>query len=369
MPVLKTRAKLDHDLTRWRDAGWVTPTGLDAIRADLASRRSGLDLASSLGILGAVLIGFAIMSFVAANWPHMSKLVKLGLVGTLIVGSYGIAAALFHRKLEGLGQAAVLAGTTAFGGGIMLIAQMYHMDGHAPDAVWLWAVGALIAGYAIRSNPALALATILISTWSLWEMSMMRGVHWGFLPMWAIAAGGFAVTRWVPGMHLASIALTVWIIALGYRAGGTQFTVVVIGVALALASVFAGDAIDRIRRISGAMLGYGMVIAFAGLFALQFLDSSRFSRGSDAKVLIYGIVTLAALIGALGWAWRTENRPALALAYTGFSIEIFALYLKKLGTLMNTSAFFFVTGLLVIALSAAAFRLHAAVPKAKQVQS
>ena len=71
-----------------------------------------------------------------------------------------------------------------------------------------------------------------------------------------------------------------------------------------------------------------------------------------------GVLTLAALIGALAWAWRTGNRPALWLAYTGFSIEILALYAKKLGTLMGTSAFFLVTGLMVIALSALAYRLH-----------
>ena len=353
--MLSYRSRLDRDLTRWREAGWVTPANADAIRADVTSRKSGLDLATSLGILGAVLIGFAIMSFVAANWPHMSKLVKLGLIATLIIGSYAAAAALFKRKLEAFGQAAVLAGTAAFGGGIMLIAQMYHMDGHAPDAVWLWGVGALAAGYAIRSNPALALAMILFAVWSNWEVSFSRGVHWGFLPMWALTAGGFAMTRWVPGMHLASLALTGWIISLGYqmRGGHAHEVVTIIGLALAGTSIAVGDVIDRVRRISGAMLGYGMIIAFFGLMALQFGESR-----SDSGLFFLGVLTLAVLIGALAWAWRTGNRPALWLAYTGFSIEILALYGKKLGTLMGTSAFFLVTGLMVIALSALAYRLH-----------
>jgi uncharacterized membrane protein len=355
--MLSYRSKIDRDVTRWRDAGWVTPAGADAIRADVANRKSGLDLATSLGILGAILIGFAIMSFVAANWPHMSKLVKLGLVGSIIVASYAAAASLFKRGLDAFGHAAVLAGTAAFGGGIMLIAQIYHMDGHAPDAVWLWGVGALAAGFAIRSNPALATAMIMFAVWSLWELSFTRGVHWGFLPMWALTAGGFAMTRWVPGMHLASLALMGWIITLGYQLNGghAHHIVALIGLALAATSVAAGDVIDRVRRISGAMLGYGMIIAFAGLFALQFFEN----RG-DGALLVLGIVTLAALIGALAWAWRTENRQALWLAYAGFSIEIFSLYLKKLGSLMGTSAFFLITGLLVIALSALAFRLHKA---------
>jgi uncharacterized membrane protein len=373
--MLSYRARIDRDLPRWRDAGWVTPSGVDGIRGDIATRKYGMDLATSLGILGAVLIGFAIMSFVAANWPHMSKLVKLSAIGFLIIGSYATAAAFFKRGHEAFGHAAVLAGTAAFGGGIMLIAQIYHMDGHAPDAVWLWAVGALAAGYAIRSNPALALSIALVTAWSWWEMSLTRGVHWGFLPMWALCAGGLAITRWERGMHLAALALTAWIIALGYRLygnssygvfgyGGAHHWVVLIGVALVAASVFAGDVIDRVRRISGALLRYGMIITFAGLYAMQF-----FERAIGITSLFLGVLTLAAIIGALAWAWKTENRQALGLAYVGFSIEIFSLYIKKLGTLMSTSAFFLITGLLVIALAAVAFRLHASVPKSTVVQS
>jgi uncharacterized membrane protein len=296
----------------------------------------------------------------------MSKLVKLSLIASVIIASYAAAAAFFNRGLEAFGQAAVLAGTAAFGGGIMLIAQIYHMDGHAPDAVWLWGVGALAAGYAIRSNPALALAMILFATWSCWEMTFSRGVHWGFLPVWALTAGGFAMTRWVPGMHLASLALMGWIISLGYqlRGGHAHEVVTLIGLALAGTSIAAGDVIDRVRRISGAMLGYGMIIAFHGLMALQFWESR-----SDGGLLLLGLLTLAALIGALVWAWRTENKPALWLAYTGFSIEILSLYAKKLGTLMGTSAFFLFTGLLVMALSAVAYRLHTSSNTSGEVRS
>lgn len=68
--------------------------------------------------------------------------------------------------------------------------------------------------------------------------------------------------------------------------------------------------------------------------------------------------TLATLVVTLMWAWRTDNRAALWIAYAAFSVEIFALYIKKLGTLMSTSAFFLIAGLLVAALAAAALRLH-----------
>jgi uncharacterized membrane protein len=100
------------------------------------------------------------------------------------------------------------------------------------------------------------------------------------------------------------------------------------------------------------------VIAFAGALALQF----SVDRGGRYTVLTGGL-TLAAIIAALAWAWRTENRAALWIAYAAFTIEIFSLYLQKIGSLLGTSAFFLITGLLVAALAFAAYRLHDSVPK------
>ena len=58
---------------------------------------------------------------------------------------YGGAAWLFARRLAAFAHAAVLAGIAVYGASIMLIAQMYHMEGNPPDAVLMWALGALLA--------------------------------------------------------------------------------------------------------------------------------------------------------------------------------------------------------------------------------
>jgi uncharacterized membrane protein len=64
------RSKLDNDLPRWREAGWLTAEGEASIRKDVASHGRSLELAPALAIIGAVLIGFAAMSFIAANWDE-----------------------------------------------------------------------------------------------------------------------------------------------------------------------------------------------------------------------------------------------------------------------------------------------------------
>jgi uncharacterized membrane protein len=357
------RRRVEQDLSVWLHHGWITADGADNIRHDLGNRRSRLDLASSLAILGSVLIGFAIISFVAANWPDLSKLTKLVLIAAVLIACYGAAIALFRRNLDALAHAAVLTGTLGYGGAIMLIAQIYHLAGHAPDAVWLWGIGALLAGAIIPSNPTLALAMALFTLWSGMEIAADRShaIHWAFLPVWAATALGFARTRWRPGLHLASLALTFWIVMVGFtiKSGG-HAVVTMIGVAICAVSIAFGPAIDRVRVISGTMLCYGLGIAFAGMFALQFIDQSP----STGRLLLLGGLTLLALVAVIFWAWRTDNKAALWIAYAAFSIEIFSLYLKKLGSLMNTSAFFLSAGLIVIGLAAVAVRLHRAqIPK------
>ena len=75
--MLRSRNRLLEDIDRWQKAGWVTPDGGTAIRKEISERRSALGLAGVLAILSAVLVGFAVMSFVAANWQVMPKAARV----------------------------------------------------------------------------------------------------------------------------------------------------------------------------------------------------------------------------------------------------------------------------------------------------
>jgi uncharacterized membrane protein len=364
--------RVESDLARWQAAGWVSSADADSIRADVARCGIGVSLSTALGTLAAVLIGFAAMSFVAANWQSMSKLARLGVIFAGLWGFLGLAYTFAERGLRRFSDAALLGATALYGAGIMLIAQMYHMDGHPPDAVWLWAVGTVLVGLLLRSNTVLAAALVLFCVWSFMEMTSgfnwissrnATRVHWGFLPAWASVALGVALTRWRPGMHLLAAALSVWLIFSGYMVGRGDavrghLPVLLVGLGMMGASIGYGTVIDRWRQISGAMLNYGMVVAFAGAFALQFVVDRPVLGQSGAWTMLFGLVTLMAIAAVIVWGWRTDNRAAMWIAYGCFTIEVFSLYLKKVGTLLGTSGFFLITGLLVAAFAYAAWRLN-----------
>ena len=278
------RHRVERDLARWQTAGWVNVAGATAIRTDLQSRASPFGVAPIFAILGAVLFGFAVMSFVAAHWTAMSKLARLALLLVALWGCYGAAAVLFQRRLNAFAQAAVLGGIAVYGASIMLIAQMYHMEGNPPDAVLMWALGALLAVALTRSNPALAATFVLLVVWTSYERGLSGVAHWSFLPAWAAAAAAAAWLGWRPGLHLAAISLVVWLVPLGYFVldHHAHWIVVAIGAAAAVVASAAGPAIDRRIAASAALFSYALIVAFAGLYTMQFLDRFFLFGGHDA---------------------------------------------------------------------------------------
>ncbi len=348
------RARLERDLARWREAGWVTEAGDAAIRAELAASGRGIGLSSVLAVLGAVLIGFAAMTFVAANWQVMPRIGRLGLLLVALWACYILAGVLFQRRLEGFAHAAVLGGVGLFGASIMLIAQMYHIDGNPPDAVLTWAAGALLAGVVLRANPALVTAMLLVCLWSGWQTGLIEAVHWPFLIGWAAVFAAFVWQRWAPGQHLSAIALSAWIISIGYiLKGNPHWIVALVGLAVVGLAVAAELVPGWWQRYATPLLGYGMVVAFMGLFAFTFAE-----KREAGELILLSITTLGLLLASVYWGWHTQQKSILWLGYIGFSIEILALYFKTIGTLLGTSLFFLLTGLIVIGLSWLAFRLH-----------
>jgi uncharacterized membrane protein len=359
------RARLQRDLPRWQSNGWVSEEGARAIRHELEAGGRGIGLSSALAVLGAVLIGFAAMSFVAGHWQDMSKLARIALLLAGLGGAYGLAGGLSARGLDGFAEAAVLAGVGLFGASIMLIAQMYHIEGNPPDAVLTWAFGALLAGVLLKSNPALAAAMLLVGLWSGWETDLTGAVHWPFLAAWGIVALAFLWRGWLPGLHLSAAALSLWIISLGYlfhdHAHGF---VAALGLAIVALAIVGERVAPRLADAMPAVAGYGMAIAFAGLWALQFVG-----RPSPGGLAALALLTLALLIAAVWWGWRTQHRAALWLGYAGFSLEILSLYFKTIGSLLGTSLFFLVAGVVVSALAWLAYRLLAKQASVHEVAS
>lgn len=347
--------RLNRDLERWVSAGWVNAAQAENIRADVA-RAAGVSLPAVLGVLAAVLLGFAVMSFVAAHWEEMPRLARLSLLIGLLWSSYAAAGYFHGKRMAVFADAAILMGVAVFGASIMLVSQMYHIDGNPPDGVLLWWAGALLAGVALRSNPALALTLILVCVWSFLSMEQTGRTHWSFLLGWALVSAAFFWQRWWPGAHLSALALAVFTVSLGYslRLGHSHLLVTLIGLAFCAAAIAIEYKRIQWSDLARAVLVYAAAVAYAGLFALQFIETV-----SMGKLAALGAISLILLLALIWYALDTRNRGALWIGYIGFSVEILSLYVKTVGSMLDTSLFFLIAGILVAGLAAMAWRLHA----------
>lgn len=352
------------DISRWRANGWLTPEGEAHIVRELARSGREVGLASALGILASVLLGVATMSFVAAHWAELPRIARLSLLFGLMFGGYATAGFLSQRPVNptqarvstsAFADAAILFAVSTFGASIMLISQMFHIEGHAPDGIALWGAGALLSGVVLRSSPALALAMILAVLWWAMELSERSNViHWPFLVGWAAVTAAFAWHRWTPGAHLSAIAISAFVVSLGYIVsnGHAHDLVVAIGLSALGLAALVGRALPAVRNIASIAITYALATVFAGLMALQFIESP-----SHAMLIFLAAATLAMLVAAIAYAMSERRTGLMWLGYIGFSIEVLALYAKTIGTLFGTSLFFLAAGLLVAALAAVAWYL------------
>jgi len=356
--VWNTKAKLAQDILRWHKAGWITDEGASAIRAELASSSSGLSASSILALSGVVLLGFGAMSFVAANWHDIPKLARLLMIFTLSATAYVGAGALFERDNKAFAHASVLLGVALFGANIMQIAQMYHVAGRPRDMVLIWAAIAFLSGLLFKSGPTTSLALLLGTLWSAWESAAIGAIHWQFVPVWLSISAALLWQRASFGLYLSGAAITVWLISLGYPwwgGGSSHWVPLIVGGLAAAASIMAELCPEQVIARTGRVgLGFSLIVVFAALTGMQYMPAGDIMYNHKVSLdwyIVLSAVKLGVLIGAMWWCVERENVGVLWLAYILFSIAVLAIYLKTVGSLLGSSVFFLVAGLLVIALA------------------
>jgi uncharacterized membrane protein len=262
-----------------------------------------------------------------------------GLIAATYVGGAGLALR-GHRRFA---EAAWLVGVAAFGGGIALVGQMYHLSGDEAGALLVWCIAATFAAALLRSGAATAAAVAIATAWMWvegWDFWGAGDVPLSFL---AILAALWALSWWtrsIAARHLALLALSAYTL-LAYFSGSLVAPMLLAlgAAALFVLAVRRPDLVDRHVGIGGvpvhAMLAYG--------FAMVLL---HISYGGGAGLLLVAVVALASSIGALVLTGG-RDRAVRWLAYLGFGVELCLVYMLTLGTMLGTAGFLLAAGLLL----------------------
>ena len=292
--------RLARELPRWQEQGWVSAEGRQAILADLAAGQSRMAWASSLALAGALLLGVGVITWFAAHWNEINKLMKLVLIFLALTGSHvAHGFCLTRSALPKLAQGMALLSVLFFGAAIMLIGQIYHIDAHFPDGIALWAAGGLLTAWLLGSQPAMVASIALAALWTWNEQFTYRAMNWpllGYLALaavplfrhdWKMAGRGWGALciLWMVGWHAQPWIGEVW----ESHAHVRLFALQVLGIAGCWAIAQASQ-----HPLARAVRADFLLAALSGSFVFTFPDFALHHIKPAGDLVPW----LAALVGA-----------------------------------------------------------------------
>jgi uncharacterized membrane protein len=164
------RRRLEADLDRWIASGLVGADRREAILTSIREENSSDRARSALAAAGVILLGLAVIAFIASNWDGMTRSLKAGILILALVGASFLSLLARERSRPRLAEALVLLAALVFAAGVGLMGQILNLPGAASSAFMLAAFGALILGVAGASPPAVALSLIFGVFWQASSM-------------------------------------------------------------------------------------------------------------------------------------------------------------------------------------------------------
>ncbi len=229
-----------------------------------------------------------------------------------VAGSHGAAQWLAHRgtQRQSVVEGLHILGTMLFGAGIWLVAQIYHMDEHYPNAILVWSLGALALGWSIPSLAQGFLAVVLLSLWAGFEAIEFNWVNHWVLPMVAVGVLPLAWQQRSP--VLLFFALLAVIVALVLATFPIDYEVPVapaffIGAFYVLAGMSAAGC--DFPRSEPVLKSLGFAVVFVALFTLSFPGAIEILDDytlTGVAALLYFSVPLA--LAVLAWLWIANSR-------------------------------------------------------------
>lgn len=397
---LKSRAAvLSQAIDDWAARGLISDDTAAQLRADVGSGSRSWSFQALIIVLGVLCLCFAAMTFVAANWEEIPRLGRVALIFGALWASWGGAIWAGRRGALWWFEALSLLACGLFGAGIMLISQIYHIQGEPSGAVWLWGVGTLIAAALTRTTMPLALTIGLFFLWFVMDLDRDFGAHTMiYLGWWALGAALSWLNHSRLGAHLSALALMGWIaVFIGQNDIGTTLTLLVGGLILSLgaALLLAAATTGWLRGIGRAGLVYSLFsfgalclvlhigVAEAdwpkapmGLLAVLPVALTAVLVGwgqrrdvatkydlwvtlaaSVVFVLVFGVaqnqwLTACAVLGLSIWVtrmgWRLDIAGLRVLGVIGFVAMMLILYAQTLGSLIGTAGFYLGAGVLLL---------------------
>ena len=338
------KTRLTGDLDRWIAEGLVPPVSREPILAGVTEPKR-LEASAALAAVGGLLLGAAVIAFVAANWSGIPRLARFGLVLSLFLTVSGGAAWAGERRPLAR-NVLLLVAALVYAAAIGLTGQIFDIAGDPRTALHAAGLAAILLALAGRSSGAAIAALGLLAIGDL-KLDFMGAEQ---PPPWlALAAPVGVGLAWAwrsrPLAHAASLAVVVaGLLLLTWRDLNAPLNLDAFGIGFALALLAAGARYLDSRDDPMAGVAYGWWV----WGALIFCAAGGFGPHPPA-VLVHRPLWLAVAGGVIALGLH-DRRSVVTAAGVVFMAGAIAAILADLGLgLMTAAAVFAVVALVALA--------------------
>jgi hypothetical protein len=332
------RQWLTGEFDAWRAAGVVAEDqparilDLYETSTEAVARRQSVAV-FALSAVAALMVGVAALLAVAYNWSALSAAAKLAVIFGVLAGCY--VAGFWLRYTAGrrlTSEIVLFLACLFYGWAIWLIAQIFNIQSHYPDAFWYWAIGVLPVALCLDTLLMHVLYAGLLALWAGTEILDFPGVDW-----WVLLGLPVAHAAWtlpllvVPGLLWAyrrRSALTVaiyapllaWWAVLQPEAWHWEVNpFCVVGLAGVLLLLIAEMHRPRSPMARPYRL-YGILLSGGGLVPLSYADilvcwlHSDPAKNCYIAGLVTGLVGAAAMLCVVLAQWRRARKDQSSVA-------------------------------------------------------
>ncbi|MFC0215495.1 DUF2157 domain-containing protein [Paenibacillus chartarius] len=399
-----SRRFVETEGRRWIEHGIITPEQHEQIIQLYPERKRAIGF---VPLFGSILVGLGILSFVAANWQGIPELLRLALMIAVMSGFYFTGHTQLAKGHDKLGVAFIALGLTAFGSGIILTAQMFHLEAYNAFSWIAWATAGLLLTYLYNSRFLYAISALLYGIAQFYSSTSFHQFSYAALFLSMVGLGYFAWSRRdrLPVWLFGVLAVAQSIMLIGVRDWKFIWVFVPAAVLYTLGDLLGGSESNRqgVRRLGGAfypLQTVALIAAFlfdwfivvfadpdsyradtihdllpdalpflipmAVLLALSLLAKARSGRAvtaadwllfpvlmyfTAAADAIYMIILFVFSLYQLWLGYHEESRLRVNLATVLFLISTMTAYGKLTWDFMDKSLFFIIGGALLLAIS------------------
>jgi len=359
----------DRDIERWLSKGLIDANLAQILQREQQNNRFSLSLPTIIVLMAAVLVGAAIIAFVAANWQEMGRLVRLALLAAAILLGYAVGGFAYLRGKTFLAEAFYIIGAISYGAAIALVGQMYHLSGDEVDAARIWLIGVAAGAFLLPSRSLALIAMALACYYMLCDVSgifvtQIDGEE-KLVRFPVLLAMIYGLNRLYPShllKHASIILVSVLVISFIYMVSynfgdnSAEFFFSRLGMGGVFTVLFLLDWhktewVERLSGFSGSLGTWSLFLAYVllSLVQIDIVDNAKSYYPASWKWIAAVTMLGLCIVGIFSSAQAGWVRKLLACAL--FFIQVGYLIYNTVHSLLVQALFFLVAAAILMAIS------------------